>query len=493
MPASGRPHSSQIFPEQVKLLYGGAVEAYIATAINAVLLALVQFGHIPLQIIVTWLTYMVFVTAGRTLLVVTYWRSVSRVEGADRWSRLYLVGSMLAGVRWGSAGILLYPSDSIVHQVFLAFVIGGMVAGGVAVLTPRLEIFFAFSLPAVTPIAIRVFLDGDSYHTTMTAMILLFYGALLITAYRFHWTIRSTLELRCENAELVRHLAKAKEQADALNEGLKVEIIERKAIEAALRESQEELEIRVEQRSQELQNKHEQLLQTSKLASIGELATGVAHELNNPLNNIGLITGNLLERLNEGEAPGVTSLQQNLAIVAEQVKHASEIISSLRTFGRAAGTQKGTVNLHDVLTAAVVLMDRQLRLYDVDLHLQLTDRQPLVRANAIQLEQVFVNLLTNARDAVKESVMKMVTIVTRIRDDFVETLIEDTGGGISAEDLKRIFDPFFTTKEVGQGTGLGLSISYGIIRDHGGTIIVNSTCGQGSTSTVRLPLDDGGG
>jgi C4-dicarboxylate-specific signal transduction histidine kinase len=249
------------------------------------------------------------------------------------------------------------------------------------------------------------------------------------------------------------------------------------------------LEIRVAERSQELQKKNEELLHTSKLASIGELATGVAHELNNPLNNIGLITGNLLDGLGKREVPGVTSLQENLTIVAAQVKRASEIISSLRTFGRAAGTQREAFHLHDVLTAAVLLMDRQLRLHDVDLRLKLTDEQPVVRGNAIQLEQVFVNLLTNARDAVKGSSARTVTIVSRVRHGVAEVRVQDTGTGISPEDRRRIFDPFFTTKDVGQGTGLGLSISYGIIRDHGGTILVRSKSRQGATFTVRLPLD----
>jgi hypothetical protein len=240
MPASsGHPYSASIFPEQVRLLYRGAVEAYIATAINAVLLAAIQRDRISPQIVIVWLLYMFLVTAGRTLLVVNYWRSDCQVERADHWNGFYLVGSALAGVGWGSAGVFLYPSGSMVHQVFLAFVIGGMAAGSVAVLTPRLEVFFAFFLPAVSPIAIRVFLDGDSYHTTMTAMILLYSGALLVTAHRFHRTIQSALELRCENTELVRHLVRAKEQADVLNEGLQREIIERTKIEAALRESQD--------------------------------------------------------------------------------------------------------------------------------------------------------------------------------------------------------------------------------------------------------------
>ena len=136
-----------------------------------------------------------------------------------------------------------------------------------------------------------------------------------------------------------------------------------------------------------------------------------------------------------------------------------------------------------------MLMDQQLRLNNIALDLKLTTDQPVVRANAIQLEQVFVNLLSNARDAVKHSASKTVMIATCVRHDVVEAVVRDTGIGIPPEDLECIFDPFFTTKEVGSGTGLGLSISYGIIADHGGTIVVNSGSGDGTTFTLRLPLE----
>jgi len=304
---------------------------------------------------------------------------------------------------------------------------------------------------AISPIAVRVALDSDVYHTVMAIMIVLYSGALVMTAHRFHRTIASTLALRCENADLVRHLMQAKEQAEELNEGLKREINERRKVEAELRQTQEHLEARAEERSQELQRKQEQLLQVSKLASIGELATGVAHELNNPLNNIGLIAGNLLESLKHFKEPYVASLQRNLSMVADQVRRATDIITSLRTFGRAAGTQKGPVNVHDVVRAAAVLVAQQLRLHNVDLRVNSMSDQAIVHGNALQLEQVFVNLLTNAHDAVRQSEAKIITVMSTIHLDMVEVVVEDTGVGIAPADLKCVFDHFFTTKEVGQG------------------------------------------
>jgi hypothetical protein len=128
------PQHSKIFPDQVRLLYGGAVEAYIATAINVILLAAVQRYHVPFYIVLTWLLYMLMVTASRGLLVWKYWQSDTQLQDARYWNQYYLVGSMFAGAGWGAAGVFLYPPDSLAHQIFLAFVIGGMAAGGVAVL-----------------------------------------------------------------------------------------------------------------------------------------------------------------------------------------------------------------------------------------------------------------------------------------------------------------------------------------------------------------------
>jgi signal transduction histidine kinase len=146
------------------------------------------------------------------------------------------------------------------------------------------------------------------------------------------------------------------------------------------------------------------------------------------------------------------------------------------------------VSINRVIRSAVLLVEDQLRLRNVDVAMQLAADEPEIVGNAIQLEQVMINLLSNARDAVEPAARKRIVLTSGVRDTSVDVTVSDTGAGIPAEIQSRIFDPFFTTKDVGKGTGLGLSISYGIIKDHGGTIVVESEAGQGTTFVVRLPV-----
>jgi C4-dicarboxylate-specific signal transduction histidine kinase len=253
-----------------------------------------------------------------------------------------------------------------------------------------------------------------------------------------------------------------------------------------LRETTEEMQ----RREQELRDKQEQLVQAGKLATLGELTTGVAHELNNPLNNIGLFVGNALDLIQLGTADP-ERISSELDNAMHQVRKASEIISHLRTFGRAAPVSREPVLINDVIMRALSLMQEQFRLRQIDLNLKLCEDNPLVLGNAIQLEQVLINLLTNARDAVSLSALRLISIECVVEAPFVELVISDTGAGIPEGLEKRIFDPFFTTKEVGKGTGLGLSITYGIIKEHHGTIIVAKTPpGAGATFVIQLPMSD---
>jgi len=253
-----------------------------------------------------------------------------------------------------------------------------------------------------------------------------------------------------------------------------------------LRETTEEMQ----RREQELRDKQEQLVQAGKLATLGELTTGVAHELNNPLNNIGLFVGNALDLIQLGTADP-ERISSELDNAMHQVRKASEIISHLRTFGRAAPVSREPVLINDVIMRALSLMQEQFRLRQIDLNLKLCDDNPLVLGNAIQLEQVLINLLTNARDAISLSALRLISIECVVEAPFVELVISDTGAGIPEGLEKRIFDPFFTTKEVGKGTGLGLSITYGIIKEHHGTITVAKTPpGAGATFVIQLPMSD---
>src|ERR1051326_7208828 len=218
-----------------------------------------------------------------------------------------------------------------------------------------------------------------------------------------------------------------------------------------LKETTEE----VKRREQELREKQEQLVQAGKLATLGELTTGVAHELNNPLNNIGLFVGNVIDQMHL-DSYDEAAVQAELQNAMEQVRKATAIISHLRTFGRPAPVSLEEVDVDEVIERSLSLMQEQLRLRAIDVELDLCAEELIVYGNAIQLEQVFINLLTNARDALAESRGQTIRIGTSREGDLIKMRFADTGSGIPPEVEQRIFDPFFTTKEVGTGTGLGL-------------------------------------
>ncbi len=239
-------------------------------------------------------------------------------------------------------------------------------------------------------------------------------------------------------------------------------------------------------REHELRLKQEQLVQAAKLATLGELTTGVAHELNNPLNNIGLYVGNVLDMVAAGEESH-ERVAHDLGQAMRQVQKATEIINHLRVFGRAAPTSRDAVSVNEVVERSLSLLREQLRLRQVDVDLHLSETDPFVQANAIQLEQVLMNLLTNARDALSGSPTKRITIASEVIGESVRLVVEDSGPGIPKDLEERIFDPFFTTKDVGEGTGLGLSIVYGIVREHGGSIAVQNEPGAGARFVIDLP------
>lgn len=251
-----------------------------------------------------------------------------------------------------------------------------------------------------------------------------------------------------------------------------------------LRETTEE----VKQRELELRVKQEQLVQAGKLATLGELTTGIAHELNNPLNNIGLFVGNAMDliELNTTDMQRDVLLQQ-LSNAMQQVRKATEIITHLRTFGRAAPVSYEPVFISQVIHNAISLIQEQLRLRQIEVMTQMPQEDIALMGNAIQLEQVFLNLLTNARDALLDMPEKAITITCTARPEHIIVQVYDSGPGIPPEIAQRIFDPFFTTKEVGAGTGLGLSITYSIIQEHQGTITLAGHEGRGALFIIQLP------
>ncbi len=250
---------------------------------------------------------------------------------------------------------------------------------------------------------------------------------------------------------------------------------------------------------QELQDSQAQLIQSGKLASIGELASGVAHELNQPLMVI-RGTAQLVRRSIGKNGLSTNELMEQLELIERNTKRMMNIINHLNTFSRQSQSNFKPLNINKIIEESFLMLSEQLRLYNIEVKKDLDANLPKVKGEANQLEQVIINIITNARDAItdcrlniekcrikKAEYKGMLEIITKKNQNFVEILVRDNGGGIPAESTEKIFDPFFTTKEVGKGTGLGLSISYGIIKEHQGEIEVAETGHEGTTFRIKLP------
>ncbi len=236
----------------------------------------------------------------------------------------------------------------------------------------------------------------------------------------------------------------------------------------------------------ELQETQAQLVQSAKLASLGEMATGITHELNQPLVVISLNAemGIKLLELNKYEEIGGV-----LATIVQQVKRSAKIINHLKIFGRNPDSIKETPeDINQIVQDSFILFNEQLRLRGIEVRFELTDNLPLLTCNRIQVEQVLTNLLSNARDALEESVEKNITVTTSCDEENVIIELADSGHGIDADVSEQIFDPFFTTKEIGEGTGLGMAISYGIMKKHGASLEFDSDPGKGTVFRMQFPL-----
>jgi two-component system NtrC family sensor kinase len=228
-----------------------------------------------------------------------------------------------------------------------------------------------------------------------------------------------------------------------------------------------------------------QLTQADKLASVGRLAAGVAHEINNPLTGV-LSYASLLRKRMEHDPPAC----EDLDVIVRETVRCRGIIRELLDFARPAAPARKPMDLNEVVRRSVSVVMTQLTLNQVNLSLDLTADLPTVQADPNQIQQVVVNLLLNAADAIGAEGGRIRAITRPGPDCTIEFLLEDSGRGISAEDLPRIFEPFFTTKG-NHGTGLGLAVSWGIVEAHGGSLEVQSQPGEGTCFTLRLPMAAG--
>jgi len=298
---------------------------------------------------------------------------------------------------------------------------------------------------------------------------------------------------------------------------IKEDITDRKQVEEALEKSVAEsvqMATSLEFLNAELKSTQSQMLQREKMASIGQLAAGVAHEINNP---IGFISSNLrsldkyfkkmtdyLEVLEANITDKIPETWQEITpqrkklkidfmledcgdLIAESLdgsERVRKIVQNLKTFSRIDQAEEQRVDLNECLESTIVIVWNEIK-YKSKLEKDLGELQDLY-CNPQELSQVFTNILINAAQAIEKD--GLIQVRSWQEDNFIIVTIQDNGGGIAEENQERIFEPFFTTKAVGEGTGLGLSISYEIVKKHGGTIEIDSVIGQGTTFSIKLPL-----
>jgi histidine kinase len=242
----------------------------------------------------------------------------------------------------------------------------------------------------------------------------------------------------------------------------------------------------------------QQLIQASKMATLGEMATGVAHELNQPLAVIKTASNFFMKKIRKQEPIKDEILQTMSEEIDSHVDRATKIINHMRQFGRMSDQKLDKIQLNEILQKSFEIFSRQLKARGIEVVWELEQNLPLIMADGDRLEQVFINLLINARDAIEEKWEsettpkgeKNITLRTQSIGQKVAVEVQDTGLGIPDSISDKVFEPFFTTKEVGKGTGLGLSISYRIVQDFGGTIQVVSAEGQGARFTIHFPAAD---
>jgi signal transduction histidine kinase len=227
----------------------------------------------------------------------------------------------------------------------------------------------------------------------------------------------------------------------------------------------------------------EQLIVTDRLASIGELASGVAHELNNPLTGIIGFSELLLNK----DVPA--DVREDLKIIHREAQRTSQVVRNLLTFARKHDTTKKPVDINTAIKSVLDLRAYEQKVHNIEVVTNFDPSLPEITADIFGLQQVFLNIIINAEHFIIQARGKgRLTITTEHKEDIIRASFADDGPGITEENMRHLFDPFFTTKEVGQGTGLGLSICHGIVTEHGGKIYAESQLNKGTTFIVELPV-----
>lgn len=461
--------NQQLYAEQVKQLYSQSPVALLAAPIVSLVMIIILWDVIPHWILVAWYSAILLVTIPKYLLVRKFRSSSQSPDSADRWGNRLIIGAALSGIVWGSAGIFLFPAHSTIHQFFITLMIGGMVAGASGTYAVIMKVFSAYCLPVLLPVIIRFFLFVDEIHIGIGGTILLFECLMFANAKRVNTAIVSSLKLQFKNRDLVESLA--------------ADITARKRAEEALRESEKKL------------------ARSKKMESLGLLAGGVAHDLNNVLSGIVCYPELILMDL-----PEDSKLRESIKAIQDSGYRAAAIVQDLLTMARGVATSIEPVNLNDLIRDYLNSPEfKKLELFHPTVTVKTNLNTDLfnISGSQVHIRKVVMNLVGNASEAIEGSGNVTISTMNRYIDrplrgyddviigEYVILSVSDDGSGISLDDLEKIFEPFYSKKVMGKsGTGLGLAVVWNVVQDHKGYIDVISD-ENGTTFELYFPITRG--
>jgi len=438
-----------LYAEQVKQLYSNALVGLLATAINSLVLVVIQRNVTSRTTLIAWVVLLAIISLLRYGDIRTFWRRSPEASEADHWGRRFIIGLALSGMAWGSSVIFLFPIDSLAHQTFLAFVIGGMVAGAAAAFSSIMKAFLAYSVPALCPIILRFWLLGDEFHLAMGSMALLFGVMMFFIATQINTVRITSVKLRFENSGLVSYLTAEKEKSDKLNEKLLLEIRERERIEKELRKSEGHLR----GLSAELLNAQERerkLIAHEIHDSIGASLAATKFKVETALKEMGV-----------DNPQANAALKSIIPIVQETIEEARRIQMSLRP---------SILDDLGILTT-INWFCRNFESTYLDIRIQkeidlMEDEVP------VSLKVVIYRVLQEAMNNIaKHSKANAVFLSLRKSGGSIELAIRDNGLG---------FDPAEEHSHTGTGRGLGLDSMRERVEFSGGSYLIESKKGAGT-------------
>ncbi len=386
-------HSQEIRVAQVRLLYEQLPSAFLASILNAFIVVVVMWQQVSRSLLIGWLVVILLAAGGRYAWRRAYLRTGLANAESHRWGRDYLYGVAANGLLWGFAGFFFFTANSYVHQIFLAFVLMGMVSGAISTLSPVRGAYLVFLMPTLLPYAARLLSAGNQVHLAMAAMLFIYVTMMGMISHRLHTTVAESLRLRFNNLDLLDDLTQAKERQERANQELAAQVSEKHSAQDALQRAYDELERRVKERTAELAESEEALRIADRRKD--EFLAMLSHELRNPLAPI----RNALQLMHKPDVPD-SIVKWGREIIDRQFDHLTRLVDDLLDVTRIVhGKIRLQETLFDIATVVNQAVEGSRPFIEArhqELCVHLSDEPLWVKGDTVRLDQVISNLINNA-------------------------------------------------------------------------------------------------